>query len=148
MTCRSDIRTRTKACPFGQQGLRQFGLGLGLLALITLPAQAQKESPGNPTLIRGEVVETGCFVIGDRHGPDHRQCAIACARAGQDLGILDEETGLLHIEIRDQRDAPVPSALLGHVAERVEVRGRGWQRGGLQGIEIRQVQTLGARAAH
>lgn len=123
-------------------------------AALTLPAhsaardvadtavQAGSTGTGSPVSLRGEVIETGCFVIGGRHGPRHRQCAIACARAGQDLAILDEETGLLLIEIRDQREGRVPSALLPHVARRVEVQGHRLERGGLAGIRINQIRAL------
>ncbi|MEO2167520.1 MAG: hypothetical protein ABGY42_05255 [bacterium] len=146
MTRISELPKQSNPRALVRPGLRQWRLGLGLLCIIAFPASARESPPADSVLVRGEVVETGCFVIGDRHGPNHRQCAIACARAGQDLGILDEETGVLHIELRDQQNAPTPSALLAHVAERVEVRGRARERGGLQGIEIQRVRRLAPAA--
>jgi hypothetical protein len=102
----------------------------------------QLEVSTAPVSLRGEVVETGCFVIGDRHGEKHRQCAIACARAGQDLGILDAQTGILYVEIRNQEEGPVPSLLIDHVARQVEVRGQILAAGGVQGVAINRVRAL------
>ena len=95
-----------------------------------------------PVTVRGEVVETGCFVIGNRRGPRHRQCAIASSRAGQDLGIVDQETGILYVEIREQEHEAAASQLVAHVARQVEVRGRIFRTESLQGITIDRVREL------
>ena len=92
--------------------------------------------------LQGEVVETGCFVIGNRLGPRHRQCAIASSRAGQDLGIVDAATGILYVEIRDQEQPATPSRLLPHIARQVEVRAQVVSAGSLQGITINRVREL------
>ena len=92
--------------------------------------------------LQGEVVETGCFVIGNRFGPRHRQCAIASSRAGQDLGIVDATTGILYVEIRDQEQPAAPSRLLPHIARQVEVRAQVVSAGSLQGITINRVREL------
>ena len=147
----AERRPSSRKTPWASRPWR-FLLGLALVAsslgapLNGLAASGTTAVPDpekrTPVTVRGEVIETGCYVIGGRHGPRHRQCAIACARAGQDLGILDEETGLLLVEIRDQRESSIASALLPHVAERVEVRGEQLERGGLLGIEINRVRAL------
>ena len=95
-----------------------------------------------PVTVRGEVVETGCFVIGNRRGPRHRQCAIASSRAGQDLGIVDQDTGILYVEIREQDQEAAPSQLLRHVAQQVEIRGQIVVADSLQGITIHRVREL------
>jgi hypothetical protein len=96
----------------------------------------------DPLTLQGEVVETGCFVIGNRFGPRHRQCAIASSRAGQDLGIVDAATGILYVEIRDQEKPAAPSRLLPHIARQVEVRAQVVSAGSLQGITINRVREL------
>ncbi len=112
-------------------------LGSLLVALLALP---------KPTValivLRGEVVEPGCFVIGNRRGEAHRQCAIACARGGQDLAILDEKTRLLWLELPDRRAGAAEQQLLPHVAQRVEVRGTPYERGGMRGLRIETVRAL------
>ena len=120
-------------------------LGTGIVPgnVMAAPQTSPQVLPtGLPTTIRGEVVDTGCYVIGNRHGARHRQCAIACARSGQDLGVLEEETGLLYVEIRDQQDRAVRSQLLPFVARQVEVRGDPHIQGGLRGMRINRVRGL------
>ena len=99
-------------------------------------------STSDPLTLQGEVVETGCFVIGNRFGPRHRQCAIASSRAGQDLGVVDAATGILYVEIRDQEQPAAPSRLLPHIARQVEVRAQVVSAGSLQGITINRVREL------
>lgn len=130
-----------------RRAIRGWVLGI-LIASGCLPlAGADASEPAKPLepapiTLRGEVVETGCFVIGNRHGKKHRQCAIASARAGQDLGILDAATGVLYVEVRNQEDDAAPSQLLAYVAREVEVTGEVLARGGLQGVMIRRVRVL------
>ena len=103
-------------------------------------------TPTPSLILRGEVVETGCFIIGNRRGPAHAACATACARAGQDLGVLDEESGLLYVAVVDRRDGPTPNPLLSFIAHRVEVQGRALERGGLPAVVISDVRSLAAPA--
>ena len=129
------------------------GLGIGAATQASAneispagtPAQlAPIETPQvtAPVIVQGEVVETGCFVIGNRRGPRHRQCAIASSRAGQDLGIVDQETGILYVEIREQEHEAAASQLVAHVARQVEVRGQIFRTESLQGITIDRVREL------
>jgi len=92
--------------------------------------------------IRGEVVETACFVMAGRRGDAHKQCALACVHAGQNLGVVDDATGVLHLVVQDRTSGEAPNPLLDHVAEKVEVRGTLIERGGLQGIIIHSVRSL------
>ena len=92
--------------------------------------------------VRGEVVETGCFIIGGRKGPDHEQCAIACARAGQDLGVLDEKTKQLYVAVVDRRSGPSQNPLMPFIAHRVEVRGEPLEYGELPALIISDVKSL------
>lgn len=96
-------------------------------------------------VIRGEVVETACYVMGGRRGEEHRECGIACARAGQPLGILDEKTKTMLFLVLDRRTHEPSNPLLEHIAARVEVRGHRVERGGISGIVVESVKSLGRR---
>jgi hypothetical protein len=114
----------------------------GLLVVASSPCPSQGANPPGATIIRGEVVDTACFVMGNRHGELHRQCAIACARAGQSLGIVDQRTKKLYLAILDARAGAPANPLFDHIAARVEVRGTVLERGGLLAIEIQSVHRL------
>ena len=94
--------------------------------------------------LRGEVVETACFIMGNRRGAEHRQCAIASARAGQDLGVLDEKSKQLYVAIVDRRDAGAENPLLPFIAHRVDVRGELLEYGDLPALIVTNVKSLRA----
>lgn len=123
------------------------GAALLAAAIGAVPAGASgipRATPEPPAQIRlrGEVVETGCFVIGGRRGEQHRQCAIACARAGQPLGVLDEKTDTLYLVVVDRRSGPVENPLLPYIAQRVEVRGEPLEYGDLPALIVSGVRSL------
>jgi hypothetical protein len=97
---------------------------------------------GREVVITGEVVESGCYVMAGRRGEEHRQCAIACARAAQPLAILEDKTGIVHLAIYDRAAAAPNDSLLEHVADRVEIRGTAIERGGITAILVKRVRSL------
>lgn len=109
------------------------------------PPDAMPATPPAPRpeiRLRGEVVETACFIMGNRRGAAHRQCAIASARAGQDLGILDEKTDQLYVAIVDRRVPDAENPLLPFIAHTVEVRGVPLEYGELPAITVTDVRSL------
>ncbi|HZR82075.1 MAG TPA: hypothetical protein VFD92_13345 [Candidatus Binatia bacterium] len=94
------------------------------------------------TVVVGEVVETACFVMAGRRGENHRQCGVACARAGQPLAILDDKAGTLYVAVFDRSEGTPDNPLLGMVSERVEVRGIPLERGGVNAILVKRARSL------
>lgn len=82
--------------------------------------------------------------MGNRRGAEHRQCAIASARAGQDLGVLDEKSKQLYVAIVDRRDADAENPLLPFIAHRVDVRGELLEYGDLPALIVTDVKSLRA----
>lgn len=128
------------------------GLGLGLprdAAADSVEAGAPVPVAPEPTpeplpqiRLRGEVVETACFIMAGRRGAEHRQCAIASARAGQQLGVLDEKTNVLYVAVVDRQAGETESPLLPFIAHRVEVRGQPLEHGELPAIIVSDVRSL------
>ncbi len=141
-TGRTRRRRRVVSCAVAL-GALVAGAALGALSALAAPPRA-KPTPAAPreTVLRGEVVETGCFIMAGRRGEAHRQCAIACARAGQDLAILDDKTKTAFLVVQDFTAGTPPNPLLEHLGRRVEVRGATVERGGIRGIIVRQVKPL------
>jgi len=117
-----------------------------VLVLVSRTEPAPAADPPHDRVLRGEVVETGCFVIGGRKGETHRQCALACAHAGESLGVLDDQTKMLFVVVQDLTTGPQPNPLLAYVAQKVEVRGTTIERGGINGVVVRQVKSLSPAA--
>lgn len=140
-------RTRRRAT-------RLATIAVALAALLSAGAKAKDAPVPSPTasgpremVLRGEVVENGCFIIGGRKGEPHRHCALTCALAGESLGILDDETKLLFVVVQDLTAGPAQNPLLPWIAQRVEVRGVTMERGGVNGVIVRQVRPLNPQPA-
>jgi hypothetical protein len=133
-----------------QRFLTGTALGLTLVVAAGGPVHAAPPTPApdapRDAVVRGEVVETGCFVMAGRRGEAHRQCALACARAGQDLALLDDKTKTAYVLVQDFTAGTPVNPLLEHVGRKVEVRGTILERGGRPGIIVRQVKALSAPA--
>ena len=56
------------------------------------PLHAQPK--GESMTIKGEVVDMWCYLEGGDRGPAKRDCATACAKAGDPIGILDAKGNL------------------------------------------------------
>jgi len=116
--------------------------GIGIVDPGLLHAVAPASDGPRETVLRGEVVETACFVIGARRGEGHKQCALMGVRSGESLGVLDDQTKLLFVMVPDLTAGPEPNPLVPYVAQKVEVRGVTVERGGINGIMIRQVKAM------
>jgi len=102
-------------------------------------APAHKE-----TTLKGEVVDLACYIHQGAGGEDHRDCAIACAKAGGALGILADD-GTLYISLLPDNHKEGPNAkLIDHAAHQVEVKGYVREKGGVKGIMITSV-TMAAK---
>jgi len=67
--------------------LRNVCLGLVMTLLTALIALAQ---PKGPTVtVKGEAVDLWCYMEGGDRGPAKKDCATACAKAGNAIGIVD-----------------------------------------------------------
>src|SRR5262245_2713597 len=105
-------------------------------------SRTTREPQSRTPVVRGEVVETACFVMGNRRGPLHRACALACARAGQELGILDDRSRTLFVLLQDYREHSPGNPLLEYLAGKVEVSGEIVERGGVKAIVPRQIHLI------
>ena len=82
--------------------LRQFLFGLGAVALtVSLVSAGSEEAraaaTAKPVEIKGEVIDTWCFLSGVMGGEDavvgtaHHTCALWCAAGGIPVGVLTED---------------------------------------------------------
>lgn len=93
--------------------------------------------------IRGEVIDVSCYVIEGARGDEHKSCALACLRAGEPAGILEEGTGKIYIIITEDHTNPAKK-VLPYVAKVVEVTGTINERGGINTIDIQDINESGA----
>lgn len=104
----------------------------------TFGAEEMKET-GKQATITGRVVDPACYIHMGLKGESHKQCATACAKAGQTFGILDEKAGVLY-QVLEGAIATDPNKLLwGHEEEIVTVKGIVFHKDGMHAIVAQEV---------
>jgi hypothetical protein len=112
--------------------------------------EKKAEAPGGVVgakTIIGEVVDPGCWIVNGAKGASHKDCAIACAKAGQVLGILETKTQKLYILATDKPGEDPNKGLIDYVGQMVTAKGRVYSRGGATGIKIASVEPYSPPAA-
>jgi len=93
--------------------------------------------------IKGEVIDVSCYVAEGAKGDAHKECAIACIKAGQPAGILEEGTGKVYIAAKEEDHMKNPGTeLLPYVAKMVEVKGNVNERGTVAIIDVKEIKEI------
>lgn len=121
-------------------------------AATATSAKASKEAEpprvgGTPKSIVGEVVDPACWIVNGAKGAAHKDCAIACAKAGQVLGIVESKTQKLYMVATDKPGEDPNKGLIDYVGQMVIVKGRVYTRGGATGIKVTSVEPFSATPA-
>ena len=111
----------------------------------TKPGEAPAAKTG-PRSIIGEVVDPACWIVNGAKGASHKECAIACARAGQVLAIVENKTQKLYMIATDKPGEDPNKGLIDYVGQTVLVKGRVYSRGGAMGIKVTSVEPYSATA--
>jgi len=96
-----------------------------------------KSGPGS---IIGEVIDPACWVINGAKGEAHKECAIACAKAGQTLAILERKTNKVYILASERPGEDPNKGLIDYVGQAVLAKGKIYSRGGLSAIQVASVE--------
>jgi len=95
--------------------------------------------------IKGEVIDVSCYVAEGAKGALHKDCAVACIKAGQPAGILEEGTGKVYVAAKEDDHMTNPGLqLVPYAAKMVEVQGVVHERGGAATIDIRKIMAIGS----
>ena len=94
---------------------------------------------GATVTVKGEAVDLWCYMEGGDRGPAKKECATACAKAGNSIGIVDSSgTVFLVSGLKDHQ--PARDILIGKMNEPVEVTGTLVKKGGAQMIFVNSVK--------
>jgi hypothetical protein len=105
---------------------------------MTLPLLLAQPK-GEETTVKGEVVDLWCYLEGGDHGPDHKACGVACAKAGNPIGIVDADGNIfVGMGIKDHQ--PGREVLIDRMADTVTVTGTLVKKGGVQVIYVKSVK--------
>ncbi|MER3445829.1 MAG: hypothetical protein C4291_02870 [Candidatus Dadabacteria bacterium] len=115
-------------------------VGAFLIASSLASAAEKKEMMGKEATITGQVVDPACYVSMGLNGETHKQCATACAKAGQAFGILDKKSGVLYQVIEASPTTDPNKLLWDHVEQTVTVKGKVFEKDGIHAIAPEEVK--------
>ncbi len=135
-------------------------LSVALLAPLaiaqTTPAPAAKAATAAPAApaapkgvttgiktIFGEVVDPACWIVNGAKGDTHKECTIACAKAGQVLAILEAKTNKLYLIATENPGEDPNKGVIDFAGMKVTVTGKFYSRGGVTAVKIASI-TPGA----
>jgi hypothetical protein len=106
----------------------------------TAAKSAAPAKSGGPRDVIGEVVDPACWLVNGAKGDTHKECAIACAKSGQTLAILERKTNKLYLLVTERPGEDPNKALIDFVGQTVLVKGKVHSRGGALGIQVASVE--------
>jgi hypothetical protein len=98
-----------------------------------------------PVTLKGEIVDTGCYIGHGAMGEKHKDCATKCIASGMPMGLLSGKTLYLLTMNHDNPDAYNQCKEM--AAAMVEVTGVVAERNGVKAIDVMAVKPTAAAAA-
>ena len=108
------------------------------MAFVSLAATASAA----PITITGEVIDPALYLREGRHGLDAEEQTYDAVDGGQSLAVLDSETLNVYLCLAAQPGDDPNELLYEYVGRRVRVTGELYDRGGLKGLVITDVEPL------
>jgi hypothetical protein len=109
---------------------------VSMCALVVATSTVLVAQPkGERVTIKGEVVDMWCYLEGGDRGPAKKECATACAKAGNPIGLLDAN-GNLYVAAGLKDHQPAQTILQSRMSDQVTVTGTLVKKGGVQMIYV------------
>jgi hypothetical protein len=124
--------------------MKPFRAVIAVLALVSMSVApfAAAQTTAIKSIV-GEVVDPACWIVNGAKGEQHKECAIACAKAGQVLAILEAKTNKLYLIATENPGEDPNKGVIDFVAQKVTVTGKTYTRGGFTAIKIASITPGG-----
>jgi hypothetical protein len=119
--------------------MRNTVLVLAMSAMLVGTALLRAQPKGERITVKGEVVDLWCYLEGGDRGAAKKDCATACAMAGNAIGILDA-AGNLYVAAGLKDHQPAQTMLLKRMSDEITATGTVVKKGGIQMIYIDTVK--------
>jgi hypothetical protein len=113
-------------------------LPIALLGCVLLVSVATAQPKGKSITATGELVDMWCYFEGGDHGPQHKACSTACAKAGNPIGLL-QKNGQVYVLAGIKDHQPAKDLLVGHMNENASVKGTLVSKGGVNMLYVSSV---------
>ena len=95
---------------------------------------------GNDVTIKGELVDSLCYVAMASKGSGHKQCAMDCAKAGIPISILEDGTGKLYTVLPKEDKTGYPANVISKMGDKVTLKGDLYENGGNKYVAVESVE--------
>ena len=90
--------------------------------------------------IKGELVDSLCYVGMAAKGAGHKQCAIDCAKAGIPISIVEDGTGQLYTVLPEKDKTGYPASVISKMGDHVTLTGDLYENGGNKYVTVESVE--------
>jgi len=110
------------------------------VATFVLAGSAFAEGKAAPkqVSVKGEVIDTVCYLTKGAKGPGHKACAQACIKGGNPASLLSD--GKLYMLFADHGNTAAMDQVKAHAGEEVTVTGEKLDKDGLAAIMVSSVK--------
>ena len=127
------------------------GMGVGFLAMFGLTSLSAAEmahehehggapGAGGEVTIKGELVDSLCYVGMAAKGAGHKQCAIDCAKAGIPISIVEDGTGKMYTVLPKEDKTGYPADVISKMGDKVTLKGDFYENGGNKYVAVESVE--------
>ncbi len=95
---------------------------------------------GQEMTIKGELVDSLCYVTMASKGSGHKQCAIDCAKAGIPVSIVEDGTGKLYTVLPSKDKTGYPESVINKMGDKVTLKGDLYENGGNRYVTAESVE--------
>jgi hypothetical protein len=122
--------------------LTLLAVGLTLtLALNAVAHDMKGAKEAKAVTIKGEVVDTGCYLSHGAKGADHKECATKCISGGMPMGLLTSDNKFYLLTLNHTNADPY-NQLKDMASATVEVTGTTFTRNGVTMIDVTGVKAV------
>ena len=115
-----------------------IALGIGVF-LLSISVTFGETKDRKEVTIKGRVIDPVCLITMIMKGEGHRECALNCAKAGEDLALMDEK-GKIYPILPEKAVTNPNQLVLDYVEKTVTVKGTLIESGGVSYIMIKEVK--------
>jgi hypothetical protein len=90
--------------------------------------------------VTGTLEDSFCFVTMGAHGPDHKKCAIGCAKKGIPVALVEKGTDNMYILLPPKNDTAMPDYVIDKMEDEVTVTGEEYDKGGVKYLTAQSVK--------
>ncbi len=119
---------------------------LVLMSPVSVWAQGEQEHEhehgkgAQEITIKGELVDSLCYVTMNAKGAGHKQCAIDCAKAGIPISMLEDGTGKLYTVLPKEDKTGYPASVINKMGQPVTLKGDLYESGGNHYVTAESVE--------